>query len=90
MTNIAFANQKAIHYFNYAILTRSFDLEYLNSYLPNTINEESTKELILNYIKDHHFTSKDFGKLMGLLKRNHDSQIDLNLASSIIKKIFSK
>lgn len=72
------------------IETLNFDLDYLNSYLPSTINEESTKELILNYIKDHQFTSKDFGKLMGLLKRNHDSQIDLNLASSIIKKIFSE
>ena len=70
--------------------TLNFDLDYLNSYLPSTINEESTKELILNYIKDHQFTSNDFGKLMGLLKRNHDSQIDLNLASSIIKKIFSE
>jgi len=70
--------------------TLNFDLDYLNSYLPSTINEESTKELILNYIKDHQFTAKDFGKLMGLLKKNHSNQIDLNLASNIIKKVFSE
>ena len=68
----------------------NFDIEYLNSYLPSTLNEEATKEMIINYIKDHQFTAKDFGKLMGLLKKNHSNQIDLNLASNIIKKVFSE
>ena len=68
----------------------NFDIEYLNSYLPSTLNEEATKEIIINYIKDHQFTAKDFGKLMGLLKKNHSNQIDLNLASNIIKKVFSE
>jgi uncharacterized protein YqeY len=68
----------------------NFDIEYLNSYLPSTLNEEVTKEMIINYIKDHQFTAKDFGKLMGLLKKNHSNQIDLNLASNIIKKVFSE
>jgi uncharacterized protein YqeY len=68
----------------------NFDIEYLNSYLPSTLNEEVTKEMIINYIKDHQFTAKDFGKLMGLLKENHSNQIDLNLASNIIKKVFSE
>ena len=68
----------------------NFDIEYLNSYLPSTLNEEATKEMIINYIKDNQFTAKDFGKLMGLLKKNHSNQIDLNLASNIIKKVFSE
>ena len=68
----------------------NFDIEYLNSYLPSTLNEEATKEMIINYIKDHQFIAKDFGKLMGLLKKNHSNQIDLNLASNIIKKVFSE
>lgn len=68
----------------------NFDIEYLNSYLPSTLNEEVTKEMIINYIKDQQFTAKDFGKLMGLLKKNHSNQIDLNLASNIIKKVFSE
>ena len=68
----------------------NFDIEYLNSYLPSILNEEVTKEMIINYIKDHHFIAKDFGKLMGLLKKNHSNQIDLNLASNIIKKVFSE
>jgi uncharacterized protein YqeY len=68
----------------------NFDIEYLNSYLPSTLNEEATKEMIINYIKDNQFIAKDFGKLMGLLKKNHSNQIDLNLASNIIKKVFSE
>ena len=68
----------------------NFDIEYLNSYLPSTLLEEATKEIIINYIEDHQLTAKDFGKLMGLLKENHSNQIDLNLASNIIKKVFSE
>ena len=52
------------------------------------MSEEATKELISNYIQDQQFSANDFGKIMGLLKRSHSNQIDLNLASNIIKKIF--
>ena len=68
----------------------NYDLGYLNSFLPKMMSEDATKELISNYIKDHQFTSNDFGKIMGLLKKSHNNQIDLNMASSIIKKIFSE
>ncbi len=70
--------------------TLNYDLEYLNSFLPKMMSEEATKELILNYIKDHGFMSNDFGKIMGLLKKSHNNQIDLNLASNLIKKIFNE
>ena len=70
--------------------TINYDLEYLNSFLPKMISEDATKELISNYIQEHKFTSNDFGKLMGLLKKTHNNQIDLNMASNIIKKIFSE
>jgi len=70
--------------------TINYDLEYLNSFLPKMMSEDATKELISNYIKDHQFAANDFGKIMGLLKKSHNNQIDLNLASNIIKKIFSE
>ena len=66
--------------------TINYDLEYLNSFLPKMMSEDATKELISNYIKDHQFMANDFGKIMGLLKKSHNNQIDLNLASNIIKK----
>ena len=68
----------------------NYDLEYLNSFLPKMMSEEATNKLILNYIQDHQFTANDFGKIMGLLKKSHNNQIDLNLASNMIKKIFSE
>ncbi len=39
---------------------------------------------------NYEFTANDFGKIMGLLKKTYNNQIDLNLASNIIKKIFSE
>ena len=68
----------------------NYDLEYLNSFLPKMMSEDATKELISNYIQEHQFKANDFGKIMGLLKKSHNNQIDLNLASNIIKKIFSE
>ena len=68
----------------------NYDLEYLNSFLPKMMSEDATKELISNYIQENKFTSNDFCKLMGLLKKTHNNQIDLNMASNIIKKIFSE
>ena len=68
----------------------NYDIEYLNSFLPKIMSEDATNELITNYIKDNQFTANDFGKIMGLLKKSHNNQIDLNLASTIIKKTFSE
>ena len=70
--------------------TLNYDLKYLNSFLPIMMSEEDTYELISNFIKENQFTVNDFGKIMGLLKKMHNNEIDLNLSSSIIKKIFNE
>tara|TARA_B100000965_G_scaffold47631_1_gene34897 strand:+ start:10975 stop:11433 length:459 start_codon:yes stop_codon:yes gene_type:complete len=64
----------------------NYDINYLNSYLPKLLEEKETLEIISNMIAENQFTSKDFGKIMGLLKKNFNNQIDLNLASNLIKK----
>ena len=64
----------------------NYDINYLNSYLPKLLGEKETLEIISNMIAENQFTSKDFGKIMGLLKQNFNNQIDLNLASNLIKK----
>ena len=43
--------------------------DYLQSYLPKLMNEEDTKKIIDNYIKDEGLSQSDFGKIMGLLKK---------------------
>ena len=44
-----------------------FDINYLNDFLPSLIGEDSTKNIILDHIKENNIENKDFGKLMGFL-----------------------
>ena len=67
-----------------------YDIIYLNSYLPQLMSEDDTKKLIENYIKNKDLTSADFGKIMGHLKKDFNNQIDLTLASKLIKGYFNE
>ena len=52
--------------------------------------EDDTKKLIDNYIQDKDLSSADFGKIMGYLKKYFNNQIDLTLASKLIKGFFNE
>ena len=65
-----------------------FDVNYLNNFLPTLMDDDSTKNIILDHIKENNLENKDFGKIMGFLKQNYNNKIDMNLASKIIKHIF--
>ena len=67
-----------------------FDINYLNSFLPTLMDDGSTKNIILDHIKENNLENKDFGKIMGFLKQNYNNKIDMNLASKIIKHIFKE
>ena len=67
-----------------------FDINYLNDFLPSLIGEDSTKNIILDHIKENNLENKDFGKIMGFLKQKYNNKIDMNLASKIIKNIFKE
>ena len=67
-----------------------FDINYLNNFLPILMDDDSTKNIILDYIKENNLENKDFGKIMGFLKQNYNNKIDMNLASKIIKHIFKE
>ena len=67
-----------------------FDINYLNSFLPTLMDDDSTKNIILDHIKENNLENKDFGKIMGFLKQNYNNKIDMNLASQIIKNIFKE
>jgi uncharacterized protein YqeY len=54
------------------------------------MSEGDTKKLIENYIKDNDVSSGDFGKIMGYLKKEFNNQIDLTLASKLIKGFFNE
>ena len=68
----------------------NYDINYLQSYLPKLMNEEDTKKIIDNYIKDQGLNQSDFGKIMGYLKKEFNNQIDLTLASKLIKDFFNE
>jgi len=68
----------------------TYDIEYLNGFLPQLKGEEETLNIITNIINVNKFTSKDFGKIMGLLKKDYNNQIDFNLASQIIKNTLNE
>ena len=65
-----------------------FDINYLNNFLPTLMDDDSTKNIISDHIKENNLENKDFGKIMGFLKQNYNNKIDMNLASKIIKHIF--
>ena len=67
-----------------------FDINYLNNFLPTLMDDESTKNIIIDHIKENNLSIKDFGKIMGFLKQNYINKIDMNLASKIIKHIFKE
>ena len=67
-----------------------FDINYLNNFLPTLMDDDSTKEIILDHIKENNLENKDFGKIMSFLKHNYNNKIDMNLASKIIKHIFKE
>ena len=67
-----------------------FDINYLNNFLPTLMDDDSTKNIILDYIKENNLENKDFGKIMSFLKQNYNNKIDMNLASKIIKQVFKE
>ncbi len=66
-----------------------YDILYLNSFMPQYLSEKETENLIKEYISKQNLEKKDFGKLMGLLKSNHSSEIDLGKASKLINNLLS-
>ena len=51
-----------------------FDINYLNNFLPTLMDDDSTKNIILDHIKENNLENKDFGKIMGFLKQNYNIQ----------------
>jgi len=66
------------------------EMDLLNSYLPEILNEVETKKVVKNVLDDLKITSmKEMGKAMGLIKNNHGDNIDMSLVSKYIKELLS-
>ena len=66
------------------------EMDLLQTYLPDVIDEIKTQEIVKNTIDELGIDSiKEMGKIMGAIKKNHGDNIDLSLVSQIIKKCLS-
>ncbi len=68
----------------------NYDIDYLNSFLPKLMGEKETHKIIKDIIDKNKFLSKDFGRIMGILKKDYNNKIDLNSASKLVKDIFNE
>ena len=68
----------------------NYDIDYLNSFLPKLMGKKETHQIIKDIIDKNQFLSKDFGRIMGILKKDYNNKIDLNLASKLVKDIFNE
>ena len=68
----------------------NYDIGYLNSFLPILMGEKETHQIIMDIIDKNKFISKDFGRIMGILKKDYNNNIDLNSASKLVKDIFNE
>ena len=66
------------------------EMDLLQSYLPEVMNENETEEIVESTIDKLGISSmKEMGKAMGEIKKNHADTIDLSLVSQLIKKHLS-
>ena len=66
------------------------EMDLLQSYLPEVMNENETEEIVKSTIDKLGISSmKEMDKAMGEIKKNHADTIDLSLVSQLIKKHLS-
>ena len=66
------------------------EINVINTFLPNQLNEEETKKICEEVIKSVGASSmKDMGKVMGALKSKHADTLDFSKVSGIIKGLLN-
>ncbi len=63
------------------------EIKIINEFLPKQLNEEETRKICLEIIKNVGASSiKDMGKVMGALKKKYSDVLDFSKVSQIIKE----
>jgi uncharacterized protein len=64
------------------------EIKIIDSFLPKQLNEEETKKICKEMIKELGATSiKDMGKVMGSLKQKYSDSIDFSKVNTIVKEL---
>tara|TARA_B100000029_G_scaffold489210_1_gene546717 strand:+ start:100 stop:561 length:462 start_codon:yes stop_codon:yes gene_type:complete len=67
------------------------EIKIIDSFLPKQLNENETKKICENVIKELGASSiKDIGKIMGALKKKYSETIDFSKVSIILKGLLNK
>ena len=67
------------------------EIDIIQIFLPEQKNENETKEIIENEIRNNNFSSiKDMGKLMNIIKNDYKGVIDMGVAGKIAKSCLGK
>lgn len=72
------------------VASEQAEIDIINQFLPQQMNEEETKQAIAAVIQETGATSiKDMGKVMGGLKAKYAGKMDFSTASQLIKTLLS-
>ena len=64
------------------------EIEVINNFLPNQLNDEETKKICEDVVKSIGATSmKDMGKVMSVLKSKYSDTLDFSKVSPVIKEL---
>jgi len=67
------------------------EIDVINQFLPKQLNEDQTRKICEEAVKKTNATSmKDMGKIMGILKSKHSSELDFSIVNKILKEILNK
>ena len=72
---------------NAKMLNNLEEISILEKYVPQQLNEQQLRDAIDAIAKQHAYTIKDMGKVMGHLKEKYNGQYDGKLASNLVKTI---
>ena len=73
------------------LLKNDFEVEIIDSYVPKTLSEDETREIVKGIVESAGITTmKEIGRVMGAVKSHEKaSQIDNSIVSKILKSMLS-
>ena len=75
---------------NDLIVIEQLEIDLINQFLPQQLNETETKNIIKKIIKEQNFSSlKDMGVLMNSLKGEYTGSVDMTIAGKIAKSLLN-
>tara|TARA_S200000501_G_scaffold367655_1_gene404291 strand:- start:598 stop:1053 length:456 start_codon:yes stop_codon:yes gene_type:complete len=73
------------------LINEKNEIDVISKFLPKQLDESQTKKICEEAVKKLNASSmKDMGKIMGLLKTEHNNDIDFSIVNKILKEVLNK